>query len=170
MKTIEINAGTLFQYSYEYESDNAATYKIVFMSLNNRYSISGTYAEGFINFIGTSSKTSQFDPGTYRVSIVQTINGEKAIIAAGRATINGNVEKLPTDDVLSHNEKMLASIRKRLEGRILSDHENYSVDGRSLSRISIDTLHELEKKYAWRLRHEQAARGERVRHKRIRFR
>lgn len=70
---------------------------------------------------------------------------------------------------LTHAERMLAAIEQRLEGRISSDHQRYSIDGRSLDRIPIMELEQLRTQYRREVQQIHIKRGDRVRPRRIRF-
>ncbi|GBL02939.1 hypothetical protein [Glaciecola sp. KUL10] len=170
MNTFKINAGTTFTRVVDHTGSVEASYKYVFVSDSARFEWSGSYANNQISVTALTSVTSKLLAGVYIWSLVEVINGETTLIDQGRATVTSDLLNASTAQVLTHNEKMLTSIRKRLEGRVLSDHENYSIEGRSLSRIPMDTLKTLENKYAWRVYREQTNRGERPKHKSIRFR
>ncbi|MHC4712018.1 MAG: hypothetical protein ACYTAN_01940 [Planctomycetota bacterium] len=54
-------------------------------------------------------------------------------------------------DPRGHIERLLDAVRAALEGRATKDQESYSIAGRSLSRIPLPDLRDLEKDYAARL-------------------
>lgn len=69
----------------------------------------------------------------------------------------------------THAEKMLALIESRLEGRLTDDQaEQYTFDGVSLARISVETLDAMRKKYQREV-YSQRSGGLKVRSMRVRF-
>lgn len=56
------------------------------------------------------------------------------------------------EETLEHCQIMLALIRSALEGRITSDHESYSIGGRSISKIGFEALYRAEVKYSARVK------------------
>lgn len=56
-----------------------------------------------------------------------------------------------TDDLRTHAAKVLASIETLLEGKALSDVQNYSIQGRSLTKMSIPELTKLYEFYRERV-------------------
>lgn len=77
---------------------------------------------------------------------------------------------MPDQEQPSFQERMLAAIEARLEGRISSDHQRYTVDGRSLDRIPILELQALRDKYRREVYQLQIKNGLRVRPRRIIYR
>lgn len=69
----------------------------------------------------------------------------------------------------SHAEIMLDAIEARLQGRAVSDHERYSIDGRSLDRIPFADLVKLRDKYRREVDAIKFKSGEKVRPRIIRF-
>ena len=80
-------------------------------------------------------------------------DGNKSTDSAGALKVSAAPETLPPSDRADHAEKTLKNIEAVLEGRASNDVMQYSIAGRSLSRIPITEL------IAWRdaLRQEIAA-------------
>lgn len=94
----------------------------------------------FIHF--NSAETATFVAGNYRFSIYE-------IDGADRETLQtGFIEVLPdfttAADQRSHVEKVLASIEATLEGKATQDHEQATINGRSIKRFTPEQL------LAWR--------------------
>lgn len=124
-------------------------------------SIECTVDAGLVSVILASADTADWEEGRYAWTLLREKDNEAVHVAQGFFTIKANplgVEGVA--DVRTHAEKMLAAIEARLEGRILSDHESYAVDGRSLSRIPIVELNKLRREYSWKVRQEKVRRGE----------
>lgn len=166
-----IITGTRVEWNRPYAAGSStASYQYVLLSDSGKVIINASYQHGQIRVNAVTAETRDYPSGHYIWSLVEERAGEKVVLATGRIMIAADPTAVSSAVVQSHSEKMLAAIRKRLEGRALSDHENYSIDGRSLSRIPIETLHSLENRYAWRVYREQVARGERTQHRAIKFR
>ncbi|MCH2057893.1 MAG: hypothetical protein MK214_15030 [Thalassotalea sp.] len=163
-------SGTKVIWSRDYTGSETAIYEYILMSEQHKHTIPATYLMGEIIVAINSAESAALNADHYHWFLIETSEGEKFQIAEGRIEVKANPFTSETTTVLSHNEKMLTSIRKRLEGRVLTDHENYTIEGRSLSRIPFETLKKLENDYAWRVHNEKVARGEAVRRSSIRFR
>ena len=167
-----IISGTKVIWSREFAGDEASAsqFEYIFISEQFKQTIEASYATGEVIVSISSTDSAAIDAGHYNWFLVQTLHGEKYQIAQGRLEVKADPTATQTTTVLTHNEKMLTAIRKRLEGRILTDHENYSIDGRSLSRIPFEALKKFENDYAWKVHNEKVTRGEIVRRRSIRFR
>lgn len=104
----------------------------------------------------SASMSKEWIDGLYEWKLFITKNDEVIDIDSGRVTINPDFSSIASGhDARSHARRMLDSINNVLEGRILSDHERYSIDGRSLDRIPIAELHRLRKSYIMKVRAEE---------------
>lgn len=82
---------------------------------------------------------------------------------------SGVLEALPSflnaqgpDDASTHNSRMLEMIDLALEGKIPRDSESYSINGRSVTRIPIETLVRLRDRYEAAVARELRARSKGV--------
>lgn len=89
----------------------------------------------------------ELSAGKYQWTLQRNKDLEVIVVATGFITVIENPLEQVTVDHRSHAEKMLALIEVRLEGRIVSDHESYSHNGRSLNRIPIEQLNKLAIQY-----------------------
>ncbi|GGA80738.1 hypothetical protein GCM10011369_23360 [Neiella marina] len=167
---LKIVAGTTISWSRPHTGEAAASYEYILLSEDNKITISAGYVDGELLVSVSAATSADYAAGVYNWHLLETIGQDVNLLSEGRIEIKANPAQQSTSQALSHNEKMLSAIRKRLEGRILTDHENYSIEGRSLSRIPFDTLKKLETDYAWKVHHERVARGERKAHRSVRFR
>lgn len=100
----------------------------------------------------SAANTAKLPVGDYQYLVTAAKAGERYTIAQGRIRINANPATIKGDEALEHCQKMLAAIRCVLEGRATSDHESYTIGGRSISRVSFAELRRAEVAYAARVR------------------
>ncbi len=102
---------------------------------------------GVVNIEVASATTTDWLTGKYQWTLQRKKDMEAVVVATGFTTVLENPVDQTTVDHRTHAEKMLALIESRLEGRIVSDHESYTVNGKSLNRIPIEQLDSLARKY-----------------------
>lgn len=115
----------------------------------------------------SSAESSEITAGQYKWFLIAMRGSDRLTLDEGYLTVNADPTALTELDVSTHSERVLQAIEARIEGRILSDHENYSIDGRSLSRIPIDQLYQLRRRYQWSVHNEQVRRGTKKTLKRV---
>ncbi|MEY8247314.1 MAG: hypothetical protein RPT11_02935 [Bermanella sp.] len=91
--------------------------------------------------------TANWSAGKYQWTLQRKKDLEAVVVATGFITVLENPVGQVTVDHRTHAEKMLSLIETRLEGRMVSDHESYTVNGKSLNRIPIEQLSALAQKY-----------------------
>lgn len=157
-------AGTLQEWTRE---DSYAyglwSFKYVLIGSASK-TINCTVDAGLVSVILPSADSSDWPAGKYAWTLVRERDGETVHVDRGYFYIDANPIGIEDPiDVRTHAERVLEAIEKRMESRVLSDHENYTVDGRSLARIPMMDLNKLRKEYAWKVRMEKESRGEVVR-------
>ncbi|EMY6817456.1 hypothetical protein ABCL21_004474 [Vibrio parahaemolyticus] len=104
----------------------------------------------------SAATTEKWQAGLYEWRLYAIKGDDRDLIDQGKLEIEPDFMALDAGhDARSHARKMLEAINKVLEGRILSDHERYTVDGRSLDRIPIMELHRLRRIYIVKVRREE---------------
>lgn len=90
--------------------------------------------------------TGPYTPGRYLAYLILTksVEGFSRQIEIGMVEIMPNIALSATLDSRSHNMKVLDSIRELLEGKFLDDVANYTINGRSLTKMSIPDLHKMK--------------------------
>jgi len=94
-------------------------------------------------------------PYTYVERLTAVSDGEIVDVCSGRIMVEPNLAFAAAGDALSFEEKTLIAIEQVLSGRITADVENYSVAGRSVSKIPVRELLTLRGQYkaiVWRQR------------------
>lgn len=92
-------------------------------------------------FTVDSATSSNFSPGYYhwQLEITQTATGNRIVVATGAFTAVPDLD-VNNSDPRTHAEIMLDKIQTILEGRADSDVSSYSIQGRSLAKMSISDL------------------------------
>lgn len=114
-----------------------------------------------------SATSAGYTAGHYKWFLVTITGTDRVIVDEGYLTVNPDPTALSELDTSTHASRVLAAIEQRIEGRILSDHENYSIDGRSLMRIPIEQLYSLRRRYQWEVHQQKVRRGEKRALKRV---
>lgn len=90
-----------------------------------------------------SATSAAFTPGKYywQLEITETASGNRIVVDRGSFTATPDLDNNQADP-RSHAEKMITKIESLLEGRADSDVASYSINGRSLTKLSIADLRE----------------------------
>jgi hypothetical protein len=126
---------------------DTASYRLV--GAESHYTIAATVDGLTLSASADSTTTAGYTPGSYKWFLLATVGTDRLTLDEGYLVIEDNPANLTDLNTQTHAEKVLAAIESRIEGRILSDHENYSIDGRSLTRIPIDQLIQIRRQYQW---------------------
>lgn len=99
-------------------------------------------------FTVTSAQSEAFVPGYYhwQLEITETASGNRIVVDTGTFTAYPDLD-VNNSDPRSHAEIMLDKIESLLEGRADSDVSSYSIQGRSLAKMSITDLIEWRNYY-----------------------
>jgi hypothetical protein len=116
---------------------------------SNEIQITGTESSpDYYLFTVTSAQSVDFVPGYYhwQLEITQTATGNRIVVDTGTFTANPDLD-VNNSDPRTHAEIMLNKIETILEGRADSDVSSYSIQGRSLAKMSIADLLEWRNYY-----------------------
>tara|TARA_R110002051_G_scaffold292497_2_gene357293 strand:- start:775 stop:1359 length:585 start_codon:yes stop_codon:yes gene_type:complete len=107
------------------------------------------------------STSAAYAAGIYhwQAYITRTSDSERITVDSGTWEVKANRD-VATADPRGHVKKVLDSIEAVIEGRASKDQENYSIQGRSLSRTSIPDLLILRDRY--KAMYVQEQRAERI--------
>ena len=105
------------------------------------FSATVTEVDDYYKFTLDNSDTGGYTTGDYFwvLKVTQSSDSEELIIDSGKITVKDNYFGT-TGDTRSHAKIMLDKIESILEGRADADVSSYSIQGRSLSKISINEL------------------------------
>ena len=108
---------------------------------STRFSATVTESGTEYTFTLDNSNTANYTAGDYFwvLKVLQTSDSETLVIDSGKITVKDNFFAT-TGDTRSHAKLMLEKIESILEGRADADVSSYSIQGRSLSKISIAEL------------------------------
>ena len=103
--------------------------------------LTGTAYNGSYLFTADSTTSADFVPGYYhwQLEIVRNSDSNRVVVDRGAFITIVDLDVNNSDPRL-HAEKMLTKIESLLEGRADSDVSNYAIQGRSLTKLSIDEL------------------------------
>jgi hypothetical protein len=102
----------------------------------------GTYT---FNILHTTTKN--FYPGSYRYVLYVDKSVEQYTIETGAVEIVQRVDLSTKTDQRSYAKRVLDAIEATIENRATSDQQAYTINGRSLTRISIQDLLKLREYY-----------------------
>ena len=102
-----------------------------------------------------AATTAAYTPGTYQWRAFLTKASERHQVGAGVFVLQPDLA-VKTGDQRSHAVKMLTLIESALEGRILTQEEEYSLSGRSMKKLTIPELQKLRGRYLLEVRREQS--------------
>ena len=138
------------KYSARLEGSGATSFDITASESGSDYIIE----------VGQSVSTA-YTAGTYhwQAYIIRTSDSERLTVDSGTWEIISNRDAA-TSDPRNHIKIVLDNIEAVLEGRSSKDQENYSIQGRSLSRTPIPDLMVLRDRY--KAMHVQEQRAERI--------
>jgi hypothetical protein len=108
---------------------------------NTEILLTGTAYQNDYLFTAASSVTANFVPGFYhwQLEAVRNSDSNRIVIDRGFFTAIPDLD-VNGADPRTHAEIMLAKINSLLEGKADADVANYSVAGRSLTKLSFDEL------------------------------
>ena len=103
--------------------------------------LTGTAYQSDYLFTATSAVSADFVPGFYhwQLEAVRNSDSNRIVIDRGFFTAVPDLD-VNGSDPRTHAEIMLAKIKSLLEGKADADVANYSVAGRSLTKLSFDEL------------------------------
>lgn len=109
---------------------------------------SGSSTDDYYLFTVSSETSTAFLPGLYhwQLEITQTSSGNRIVVDTGDFTAIPDMDSNQADPRI-HAEVMVDKIQTLLEGKADSDVANYSIAGRSLTKLSFSELLEARDHY-----------------------
>lgn len=100
-----------------------------------------TERTGYYLFTVTSATSTNFQPGFYhwQLEITQTSSGNRIVVERGEFEAIQDLD-VNGADPRTHAEIMLGKIQSLLEGRADKDVSSYSIQGRSIAKMSVVDL------------------------------
>ena len=108
---------------------------------NNEITISGSNSANDYIFSANSSTTANYVEGHYhwQLEVTETSSGNRIVVTTGEWEVIPDLD-VNNADPRNHSEIMLDKIETVLQGRADADVLSYSINGRSLSKMSPDEL------------------------------
>jgi hypothetical protein len=108
---------------------------------SNEIKLAATESGGTYLFTADSTTTAEFEPGYYhwQLEITKTATGDRLVVDRGAfdAIVDLDINQA---DPRTHAEIMVTKIQSILEGKADSDVSNYSIAGRSLTKMTFEEL------------------------------
>lgn len=126
--------------------------------------VNATEASTYYLFTIASADSASFSEGHYhwQLEITETSSGNRIIIDTGTLDIHYDLDN--NVDPRSHAQIMIDKIESILQGKADADVASYSINGRSLTKMSFEDLISARdfyrKEYAKELQKERAAQGD----------
>lgn len=100
-----------------------------------------TERDSYYLFVADSATTAAFTPGFYhwQLEITQTSSGNRVVVERGEFEAIADLD-VNGADPRTHAEIMLTKIESLLQGRADKDVSSYSIQGRSIAKMSIVDL------------------------------
>jgi len=128
----------------------------------NEIQVTGSNSDGIYLFTVTSATSAGFNAGQYhwQLEIVQNSSGNRIVVDRGyfEAIVDLDANNA---DPRTHAEIMITKIESLLSGKADSDVANYSIAGRSLTKLTFQELIQARDYYKQEHRKEEI--GERIR-------
>lgn len=136
----ELIAGDSYTFPLSYSDYLATSGYVVTFVLRGPSTLSTTAQANGDDYTVTlpSAKTANLPAGTYQYAVTATKAGERKTVDNGFITVTADL--VNTNSKILDLEKRVRIIDARLDNRITSDMESYSIAGRSVTRIPIDEL------------------------------
>lgn len=136
-----IYAGINLEFKKSFSDYKASEWELKYILVNdeNAYSITAiSDGDDFLIKVPATT-TSSWESGFYQYSGIVSKGGDKYIVERGTCEIKSN-PALSSVDVRSHAKKMLDAIEAILEGRAGEDINEYVINGRQISKMTLDEL------------------------------
>jgi len=114
----------------------------------NEILLVGTAYEGDYLFVAASSVTADFNPGYYhwQLEALRISDNNRIVIDRGAFTAIVDLD-VNNSDPRTHAEIMISKIESILNGKADADVANYSIAGRSLTKMTFDELIQIRDYY-----------------------
>ena len=115
---------------------------------NDEIKIPATEVDGYYLFTTLSAASASFAAGTYhwQLEVTQAATGNRLVVDMGEFEAIVDLDSNQADPRI-HAEKMITKIETILEGKADSDVSNYSIAGRSISKMTFEELTSARDKY-----------------------
>lgn len=153
-----ITAGDTFSYvvtSATYTNSDGYT---VYLKLRGAGSIdlTGTATtDSEFTITETAANTANWTAGFYKYVIYASDGTNEYTLDTGTTEVTLRADLDPTTDIRSHAQKVLDAIEAVIEGRASTDQQSYTINGRSLTRMTVDDLLKFRRLYKQEVKKEQ---------------
>lgn len=151
----KIYAGTNLNFHKTYTAFPATAWnaKLLLVGTGGKLAVNAISSGNTFQFNASPSETESLTAGIYKYQIRAFNDSETHTVEEGTVTVEQDFASLTVLE--NHAEKMLKAIEALLEGKVLTDQQEYSINGRSLKRLSIPELEKLRDRYMWEVTHQK---------------
>ncbi len=141
-----VRAGDSLEWEQSFDSFNTNSYNLSYILINSVGKITITATKDLVNnefkVLVVPLNTLSYAVGNYKIyAIVESLDlAFKQTIDFGYIEVLESIFNSINKDVVSHNSKVLNSIKAVIENRATIDQMSYSIQGRSLSRMPVKDL------------------------------
>jgi hypothetical protein len=129
-------------------ADYSAEYVARISGGSSEIKIAGTGSLDYYLFTVASVDSGGFVAGSYywQLEVTQTATGNRVVVDQGEFAVSPDLDSDQADPRI-HAEIMVAKIETILNGKADSDVSNYSIAGRSLTKLSFEELMDARDRY-----------------------
>jgi len=133
----------------DYSNDSGYDLRYDLVNAEGQIQIASTTQSGVtFTFAITQAVSQTWASGVYGWHLWAVKSGEQHLVDAGTLEIRPDVGAASSGlDTRSHVKKTLDALETLIQGRALTDADSYSIAGRSLSKMSIESLLSWRDKY-----------------------
>jgi hypothetical protein len=150
--TKDFYSGDQLDWKVQFENyspvDNYNLSLVLLHATNPKISLTASQnlAENLFEFIVPNTATNNYVAGKYLLYFILTRSSDSFVkqMEIGFITISPNIANSINLDVRTHSQKVLDSIKTLLEGKMLDDVANYTINGRTLTKLSLDELRKIK--------------------------
>jgi hypothetical protein len=149
-KTLRAGDSYVIELDYHSLSATLSELKLVLRGTGPALDKIATISDGKYVFSLGSNETTQLTPGTYWYQLIATdTHGNTETVADSTVKIAPNLSNITGQyDGRSQAQRILDAIDATLENRATSDQQQYSILGRSITKIPLADLLQLRSHYA----------------------
>lgn len=139
----------------QYSADAGFALSLTLVGPQQRYELTGAGTP--LTFSANAKTTAGWVPDTYTYIVTFNSATERHTVASGTTRVLPDVASQATYDGRTHAQRTLDAIEAVIEKRATSDQQQYTIAGRSLTKMPVSDLFRLRDTYRMEVMREQRA-------------